>query len=300
MKGMGKMKPAQIWIGAALIALVVSIGASLLLPGGSQTVAANMSLLDRIQADGEVDAAYAVGAPLFVIDPNSREMSGIFHDVTTEAFNRLGVTVNWTLQVGYGEMIEGLGAGRYDVVGSGVWINSSRARGAAFSVPIFYDAVFAYTRVGNEQLADLGLPNLDSDEYVISTMDGELGAAIARSDFPNARRLELPQNSDFSQMILNVTEGRADVVFLAAAAARSYQVANPGRIVAINPEDPVRVFPNAIMVPQGAFALRQALNYALLEMQNDGTIDRILDRYEHEPGSLLRVAVPYTVDARTQ
>ena len=130
-------------------------------------------------------------------------------------------------------------------------------------------------------------------------MDGELGATIARSDFPRARRLELPQNADFSQMIANVVARRADVVFLAAGAAAEYQTANPGRIVKASAQ-PVRVFPDAIMLPQGQYELRQALNYALLEMLNDGTVERILRRYEQSPGTFLRVAPPYRQPDTTQ
>lgn len=82
-------------------------------------------------------------------------------------------------------------------------------------------------------------------------------------------------------------------MFLAAAPARAYQAANPGQIQGVDPTKPIRIFPNAIMIPQGQYELRQALNYALMEMMNDGEIETILRKYEGVPGSFLRIALPY-------
>jgi len=43
-------------------------------------------------------------------------------------------------------MIEGLDSNRYDLVPTGVWPNSSRARHASFSVPLFYSGVGVWLR----------------------------------------------------------------------------------------------------------------------------------------------------------
>lgn len=249
------------------------------------------SHLEKVQQSGLLRAAYAVGSPLFVIDPNTKTKSGVFHDILEEAANRLGLSVDWSEEVGYGEMIQGLKNGRYDIVGSGVWINSSRAKGASFTRPAYYDAVFAYSAFDDDRFNE-GLDILNSKDYTISTMDGELGAAIALSSFPKANTLALPQFADFSQMILNVVTDKADIVFLASAPARSFQEARPNTIK-IADENPVRIFPNAFMLPQGSIQLKNALNFTLGEMLNDGTIETILKRYESSPGLFLRIANPY-------
>ena len=51
-------------------------------------------------------------------------------------------------------MIEGLDTNRYDVVGSGIWINASRGRGADFTIPLLYDAVCAYVRDDDRRFDD--------------------------------------------------------------------------------------------------------------------------------------------------
>ncbi|MBI4066146.1 transporter substrate-binding domain-containing protein [Candidatus Gottesmanbacteria bacterium] len=277
---------------SAFVVAVVLFSIPGLLPDRSSESTNSQLLYSQIRTSGTIRAAYAVGAPLFTIDPNTKQKSGIFHDVVTAAATRLGLKVDWTTEVGYGEMIEGLNTRRYDIVGSGVWINTARAKGGDFTVPIFYDAVFAYVKDGDARF-DKDISVLNSPNFTISTMDGELGATIAKEDFPNAKTLELPQNADFAQLILNVVSGKADIVFLAAAPARSYQAASPGKIRVVDPKKPLRIFPNAIMIPQGQYELRQVLNYSLMEMLNDGEVESILKKYEKVPGSLLRIAPPY-------
>jgi ABC-type amino acid transport substrate-binding protein len=264
-----------------------------------QRVSSSPSIYSQVRSAGTLRAAYAVGAPLFSIDPNTKVKSGVFFDVVTIAAAKLGLAVNWTDEVGYGEMIQGLNAGRYNIVGSGIWINAGRGKDADFTIPIYYDAVLPYVREGDTRF-DRDLAALNSAEFTISTMDGELGATIAKTDFPKAKTEALPQNSDFSQLILNVTSKKADIVFLSVGAARQFQVANPGQIRAVNPRNPIRVYPVAIMLPKGDYELKQALDYAITEMLNNGEIEAILKKYEKAPGSFFRVAPPYESAAGAQ
>lgn len=251
-----------------------------------------VSVYPKVRERGTIRAAYYVGAPYFVIDPKTGKKSGIFHDVMESAASKLGLEVEWTEEVGFGEMAEGLRAGRFDAVASGVWISPDRAKNAGFTIPILYDAVFPYVRTDDKRFdGDLGTINLPS--VTISTIDGEMASVIATADYPKAKTLSLPQSTDFTQMILNVASKRADITFLALGPAEKYRRANPGQIRNLTPQHPTRVFPAAIMVPQGDYALANALNLTLAEMLNTGEIDAIISRYEEEPGAHLRVIRPY-------
>ena len=265
---------------SAATAVLVTVVLFLCLPfrEDSASTTGGQSVYGRVRSNDTLRAAYAVGAPLFMIDPNTKEKSGIFYDLVEGAAAKLGLEVRWAEEVGYGEMIQGLAANRYDIVGSGVWINGARGKDADFTIPVYYDAVLAYVRQGDTRFDD-DLSILDSPSYTISTMDGELGAVIAQTDFPEARKEELPQMADFTQLILNVINKKADVVFLALAPARQYQARNPGMIRPVGTGKPVRVFPVAIMLPKGANELRDSLNYALTEMITSGEVEAILHKY---------------------
>ncbi|MBI3005301.1 MAG: transporter substrate-binding domain-containing protein [Ignavibacteriales bacterium] len=258
----------------------------------SKTPGDSHSTYSQIRSNGSIRSAYAVGAPLFVVDPNTKQKSGIFYELVERAAEKLSLKVSWTEEVGYGEMIQGLNTRRYDIMGSGVWINGARGKDADFTIPVYYDAVVAYTREGDTRF-DKDLSILNSPSYSISTMDGELGATIAATDFPKARTEALPQIADFTQLILNVVNKKADIVFLALAPARLYQAQNPGKIRAVAGGKPVRVFPVAILLPKGEYELKQSLDYALVEMLTNGEVESILQRHEKIPGSFLRTAPPY-------
>jgi len=274
---------------AVIAAIAVSLLAYLFLPG--RPAVPTPTVYSKIQARKTIRAAYFVGAPLFTIDPNTKQKSGIFYEVVEKAAEKLGLSVSWTEEVGYGEMIQGLNSHRYDIVGSGVWINAARGKDADFTIPVYYDAVRAYTRPDDTRF-DKDISVLNSPSYTISTMDGELGAAIASSDYPNAKKEELPQNSDFSQLILNVINKKADLVFLAVAPAREYLAKNPGTIRPVEGK-PVRVFPIALILPQGEYTLKQSLDYSITEMLTSGEIETILRKYENVQGSFIRTALPY-------
>jgi len=274
---------------AVIAAVVTSVLLYLFLPTRPAQLAP--SVYERVRETGSIRAAYFVGAPLFMVDPNTGEKSGIFHDVVETAADKLGLEVDWVEEVGYGEMIQGLEYHRYDIMGSGVWLNADRGKSADFTIPAYYDAVRAYARANDIRFdGDISIAN--SESYTISTMDGELGAAIAVTDFPHAKRVELPQNSDFAQLILNVVNEKADLVFLAIAPAHEYMKAHPGNIrpVAV---PPLRVFPVAILLPKGEYDLKQSIDYALTEMLTRGDIESILRRYEDERGLFIRTALPY-------
>ncbi len=289
-------------ITAAFVSAIVAVVSILLFglqmkDGGPANRGQN--LYSKIWASGTIRAAYAVGAPLFVIDPKTNEKSGIFFEAVTKAAEKLNLKVNWSEEVGYGEMIEGLNAGRYDLVGSGVWINGARGKDADFTIPLYYDAVLPYVRNSDTRF-DKDISILNAPEFKISIMDGEMGATIAKTDFPKAKTESIPQNSDFTLLTLNVINNKADVVFLSVGHARLFQLANPGKIRAVNPGKPVRLFGNALMLPKGADDLRLSLDYAFLEMLNNGEVDPILNKYEAAPGSFYRRALPYSSPSPAQ
>ena len=286
---------------AAIVSAVVAAGMILLGPrmkDGSSASRANNSY-SKIRSSGTIRAAYAVGAPLFVIDPKTNEKSGIFFEAVTKAAEKLNLKVNWSEEVGYGEMIAGLNTGRYDLVGSGVWINGARGKDADFTIPLYYDAVLPFVR-NDDARFDKDIAVLNAPEFRISVMDGEMGATIAKTDFPKAKTESIPQNSDYTLLTLNVINNKADVVFLSVGHARLFQLANPGKIRAVNPGKPIKLFGNALMLPKGAYELKDSLDYAFQEMLNNGELDPILNKYEAAPGSFYRRALPYSSPSPNQ
>jgi ABC-type amino acid transport substrate-binding protein len=275
-----------------VFSVTLSIVAVFFMKTNDSSDSSSVKMYRSVIESGEIRAAYYVGAPYFIKDPNTNEITGIFAEVVEKAASKLDLKVKWVEEVGFGDMVTGLESGRYDIVGSGIWINAARGKGADFSIPLLYDVVGVYVREDDTRF-DNNIELINSEDIRISAIDGEMAAVIANTDFPKAELVSLPQLADFSQMILNVVNNKADVTFLGLAAANNYLKNNPGTITNIAKEAPIRVFPTAIMIKRGEYEFKRMLDLALMEMINNGEVEKIIKAYEELPYSHYRAAYPY-------
>ena len=258
----------------------------------TQDSSARVSAYDRVLSDGVIRAGYVPYPPGCIKDPNSGGLTGVFVETLEASAASLGLRVDWVEEVGWGTMIEGLKSNRYDMVGSPVWANASRARHADFTAPLFYSGIGVFVRADFAP-ASSGLEWIDSPQVAVATIDGEMSQIIKEDQFPQASVNSLPQLTDHAQLLLNVTERKADVTFVEPFIANRFLASNPGSLKNLVPTDPVRVFPNTMMINSGEDAFRQMLDVALSEQINRGLVDRLLEKYGGETRSFYRVARPY-------
>src|ERR1039458_10684502 len=117
---------------AVIVSLAVSIIVGVLRQwSGFQNRAATnsvqvaVSAKDRVLKRGVIRAGYAIYPPASFKDPNTGKISGICVDVLEEAAKNLGLKVEWTEEVPWGTMIEGLQNERYDIDRKSTRLNSS-------------------------------------------------------------------------------------------------------------------------------------------------------------------------------
>lgn len=250
------------------------------------------SLYDRVISTGKIRCAYVVYAPDCIKDPNTGKLSGIGIEAIELVAKKLGLTVEWTEEVGWGTMLEGLQTGRYDLVASLVWTNANRAKLMGFSKPLFYSPIFVYARKGDHRYRGQ-LEKINSPKAKIVTIDGETAQVIADADFPQSSRLSMPQMTEYSQVSLSLASGKADIALLEPAIANEYVRNNPGSIESISEGKPIRVFPTCWMFNRGEFEFKAMIDTVLDEVINSGAMDKILRKYEKAPNELYRVALPY-------
>lgn len=259
--------------------------------GPVRTFTAETSVYDSVVKRGTIRCGYGIYNPGCMKDPNTGKLSGIGVDTLELAAKNLGLKVEWTEEVGWGTMIEGLQTNRYDIIVTPVWATSDRARVIDFSKPLFFSPVFAYVKAGDKRFSAGNLKSLNSPQYSIASIDGATAEIIAQEDFPNVKRVSLPQLSDFSQLLLTVSSGKADMTFTEPADAAAFMKSNPGSIERIGA--PVRVFPNCWIFKRGQMEFRNMINTALDQLINSGAVDRIISKYEPSPNILYRIALPY-------
>ncbi len=242
---------------------------------------------------GKIRCGYAVYNPGCLKDPNTKKLSGIGIDALELIAKNLGLKVEWTEEVGWGSMIEGLQTNRYDIMATPIWATSNRAREIDSSKPLYFSPVYAYVKAGNKTFSGGNLILLNSPKYSIASIDGATGEVIAEEDFPNVRRVSLPQLTDFSQLLLTVSSGKADAAFTEPADAMLFMKNNPNSVEKVG--DPVRVFSNCWIFRRGQFEFKAMLDTALDQVINSGEMEKIIRKYEPVPNVLFRVSRPYQV-----
>ena len=250
------------------------------------------SVYDRVMRTKTIRCGYGLWPKWFEKDPNTGAMSGIFYDYVEALGKSIDLKVEWVEEVAWAAYAEALNSDRIDAMCVGVWENSTRARVSDFTIPIFYKSVKAFVRSGDSRF-DNNLSTINNSSVKISVIDGEMGSIIAKKDFALASLVSLPQLADASQMLLNVTSGKADVTFADPETIQEFSTKNPNLLQEVKLNSPLRIFGTTLSIKQDQYKLKRLIDSATQELLQNGEIDQILSKYERYPGSFYRVAKPY-------
>ncbi len=273
----------------ALIIAVAALAVVALRPANVAAPEKKETAFERVMRTNTLRCGYAVFAPYFTKDNATGEFGGIWHDLTEATAEQIGVKVVWAEEVGLGDVGVALETGRIDAFCSMLWTAGKRARVADYMKPAVYEPLMAYVRTDDHRF-DADMASLNNPDVQISVIDGEGGGLAAGEDFPKAKMVSLPQLSNYADMFNQVVTKKADVTFAAPTGAGEFMKNNPG---ALRPLKPIRIYSDTTVVAYGQDALRDLLNQAQENVLLNGTMDKILAKYEPTPGAFFRVALPY-------
>lgn len=250
-----------------------------------------LTLYKKMIKEKKLSVGYIAYPPNFIKNPDG-SYAGVFYDTMQEIGKKLGVEIEYKEEVTWDGMIEAIKTGRVDMVVTGIWPTAERGKHVDFANPLFFSVVKAYTYYENKKF-DLNIQAINSSDVKISTIDGEMTSIIANMDFPKAKNIAVSQMGGVSQTLLDIKAKKADITFLEPAIALEFDAKNPNTIRAVEGIEPLRIFPNAMMLPKGEEAFKSTLNTAINELIYNGFVDRLLNKYEKYPNSFYRVQPPY-------
>ncbi len=253
----------------AVVALVLGITA--------RNKNSSQAVSDKVIQNGEIRIGYIVYPPLLFKDPATGKLSGVSYDLVEAAAKKLNLKTNWVEEVGWGSAIEGLKTKRYDMLGTQMWPNSARAREAVFSIAPMNSQIFPYVKTGDNRFNDL--TKLNSSQYSVSAVDGEMATFIAAQDYPQAKVNTLPQATSYAEVFLNILNNKADITFVEPSAANDFLKTNPGKITRLG-TNPVRTFGNSFAFARGEDSMVDMWNVAITELVNEGTVASTLENYK--------------------
>jgi ABC-type amino acid transport substrate-binding protein len=276
-----------------IIALGAGYGGARLATTPSTTEAKKETAYERVMRTQTIRCGYFPYAPMLTRDPNTGAMTGIAADVMMAIGQRLGLTIEWTTEFGFASAVSDMQMGRFDVACIGFWRLPQQAKYLTYTSPFLFSQMRAYVRADDTRF-DKSYESINQAGIRIISADGQMSATVAKTEFPNATLLMLSNMTPYTQQFEDVIAGKADVMLAEAAAAGLFIAANPGKIRATAMPHPLRTFQNTFAMNMGEESLRTLLDSALIDIIQNGELDRILARYDTNSTIFLKPAAGYT------
>lgn len=250
------------------------------------------SVYDRVIRTGVIRCGYTPYSVGLNKNLNTGELWGIYKDIIEAVGQKLDLKIQWVEEVGWGQQIEGLNSGRYDLICSPANITGARARSADMTVPLYYSPVWIWVRRDDARFDNKGRAVLNNSSVKISVMDGEQSESQARFYFPKATQIALPQASDFSSLMMNVVNKKADLAFVEPLTIFEFMEKNPNTLRRIKGDKPLLLAANVMLMKRGETEFKAMLNNVLADLFLSGGVDKAIDHYEKYSGSYLRSKGP--------
>ncbi len=253
---------------------------SALLTGMNYAYAAEATY-DRVMADKTIRCGYFTWPPYIAKDPNTGKLSGINYDIMEAIGKNLGLKIEWTAEIGVGDVVAALETNKADVMCATVWPNAARTQSLTLTKPTFYSIAYAFVRADDKRFdGDLGKAN---DKAIkVSGIDGDITADLAIEKLPNATRAFLPQTASGSEILLQLMTKKADIALVDEGMVNDFMKTNPGTLRKVANVAPARIFGEHLPVRRGEYHLRDMLDVSIQQLINDGLMDELVKKYRKE------------------
>ena len=237
---------------------------------GSTAEAASGDLLSEIQAKGTITVAMeGTWAPWTYHDEDDN-LVGYDVEVATEIAKKLGVEPQF-VEGEWDGLLAGLDAGRYDIMVNGVGVTEERAEKYNFSTPYAYNRTAVIVRDGYDEINSMedleGKTTANTISSTYATQAEAHGATVTGVD-------------DLNQTIELLLSGRIDATLNAEVVFADYVKEHPEAKIRIATfSDEVEKVAIPIRKGDDTATLLAAVNDALKEMSEDGTLTALSEKY---------------------
>jgi len=195
-------------------------------------------------------------------DLETGELTGYDIEIARRIAAHIGVEVEFK-EADWSGLLDGVKAGRWDIVCNGVGYTEERAKSYTFSDPYIYSTKYLIVRSDNETITSLddvaGLKSANSPSSTYAMLAEEYGAEVVYTDA-------------FQDCVQQLQQGRVDFTINSKGSYDAYMAEHPEaniKVAAVLPGDPV-AFP--VDNTEDTVTFIAAVNETLAEMRADGTL----------------------------
>ena len=246
------------------------------------------SVFEKLRKTGKLECGYNFWEPGLFMDEKAGELRGFVMEVVREIERYTKVEFDMATVIDWGNIASDLNTGKIDIMCAGMWNAVEMAKHMLFTRPISFQTLEAIVRADDNRF-DNNLAALNSASVKIAVIDNADTAYIAENEFPKARRISMPMLASDAEMLLNVSTGKADVMFTNPGIAHGYMKNNPGKVKRAAPGQALRVYGNTLVIAGDEQELANFLNLAIDQLINMGKIDSLIDKYNAQyPDTFLK------------
>lgn len=251
--------------------------------------------MERILRTNTIRCGYYVYPPVTYRDPNTNELSGFSVDMMNAIGEAAGLKIEWTEEHNFGNWVAAIQANRFDVACTPMWPDIPLGRTVTFSIPFMYAGLSPMVRVDDERFKGDDLARLNQPDVKFLAQDGNALMAVTKAAFDKAQLMTVSSTVEGHVVIQEIYTKKADAMLGDANNIVEYNSSNDIKLRLVAPGKPVKVQEFSLAMGQSELRLKAFLDNAVQQLINDGSIDRMLTKWEQQPGLFLRVAKPYEV-----
>ena len=222
--------------------------------------------------DGTLTCVSELGfAPFEYLEAGSTEPIGYDIDVANEIAKRLGLSCSFLPSQDFDSLVPTIKeGGKADIAIAGITISDDRAKEIDFSDPYFESNLALIVKSDSKETAE----TLNAKDKKVACQTGTTGDAWIEENLPDAEKVPL---TDISAGLAGVSTGSYDayVVDLPVAKKNLSDAFTDLTIL----EEIATGEQYGIAVSKNNPELTKAINGALAEMQSDGTLQKIWDKW---------------------
>ncbi len=256
-----------------VVTAIVILAAVLILGCAQQTPTEEGKI--RLVEEGFLTVGSDIAYPPFeYTDEKTGEYTGFDIDLMTEIANRMGLKAKF-VNTAWDGIIPGLLSDKYDVICSAMTITEERAKQVDFSDPYFEAKQVILTKADNTEIQDVD----DLNGKVVAVQQGTTGDfAAQRLKDEKGIQLEIKRFEGTPEALMAVQKGDADAAIIDNFVAYIAAKENPDiyRVIESNEFAPEYY---GIAVNKDNPALLEKINEVLKEIKEDGTYDKIYNKW---------------------
>ncbi len=232
--------------------------------------AASGDVLQKVRDNGTLRVALTEANPPWnFVGPNGSP-AGYDVDVARELARRMGIGNVEFVQASFQTFIEGIKAGRYDMVISGQTITAARKQQVDFSRPYEVNGISVFVQASNPKISALA----DLNGKTVAVSAGTTQQSFAQDKIPNVK-VKTYENATLG--LTDLSRGNADAM-LVSRFQGSYLASKNG--LGVKPVGPLLESEvNGMSFRKDSPALKQEVDKAINAMIADGTLTRISKRW---------------------